>query len=64
MNETFKAFLPLIYLLTIAGIMVGFKYAEIPVPENTSMLLLGAGLTRVKGFSSAVVNLVKPKPKI
>jgi hypothetical protein len=42
----FEKLIPLVYLLAIGGIVVVFRSFE--VSESVTMLLVGAGLTRVR----------------
>ena len=44
--EKFQPLIPLVYLVVLAIITVGFHYAG--VPETATALIIGAGLTRVK----------------
>lgn len=44
--EKFQPLIPLVYLVTIAIIAAGFQLAG--VPKEVTMLIVGAGLTRVK----------------
>ena len=42
----YEGLLPLVYLVTVAGIAAGLNYLK--VPEVTIGLIVGAGLMRVK----------------